>query len=332
MAKTISKNNSLPKNQVAFPQVYGATPPPSYPPSYGQTQAPQNINQLFGSPPSSGSNGLNFVPWGGNTPGVSAPGIQNNAPGSGLSKDQMPLPGSGSGTGGNAFSIDKILQAQLDEWNKSDAANTNRFNDAAGFLKGLPGQYASDPNTVATQGLVANLLKNPEGMDDRTMQMIRNRIQNQISSQGRNAFRQQTGILQAGGNADSSTLAAAAAAQARQDQAAKANANTQLEIQRAMQRNADIGNAIGIGQSQTKQDISVPLGVGQSIISNLPQQRPNDYAGLGMMGLQGQIMQMLGQRSPGSTATGTVGGGGPQQMGGFIDQKQGQKPPEGWIW
>ncbi len=231
--------------------------------------------------------------------------------------------GAGAG-GGGAYSIDKIIQAQIDANNQSDAANTARYNSAADYLKGIPGQYSSNPIVQKTQGAVSGLLDNPEALNDATFGKIKNTIQNQIAAQGRNAFKQQSGILAAGGNGDASTLAAAAAAQARQDQALKTKSMTDLEVQRANQRNADITGAATLGRQQSAQDIGVPLGVGNSIMNNLLQNKPNDYVNLGMLGLIQQQNQNAGLHPP----TGYINGKGPQQDGGLINQKPGSQSQE----
>lgn len=93
--------------------------------------------------------------------------------------------------------------------------------------------------------------------------------QNAMLSQGgaNNEFRQQQGLMGASGQGDASSTSAALAEASRHALGAQVGANTQLGIQAAQANNA------------------AGMNVGQSILANLPQDRPQDFSGFASMGL-----------------------------------------------
>lgn len=122
-----------------------------------------------------------------------------------------------------------------------------------------------------------------------------------------NAFTQQAGIMAAAGQGDASSMAAAAAQAQRTGLGAQIGANTNLGIQAALANN------------------QAGFNVGNSIMSHLPQVRPDDLSGL--MALQNNVNNQNNQNSilqnqfnrpmsPGQTnGRPIVGAGDPTQQG-----------------
>lgn len=177
---------------------------------------------------------------------------QNSIPGYGASGTF----GSPTGGGGNAmgkpggFDIQHIIQQQLGSNALARQQNQQNWTGASNYLK----QYATpfSPDVIA-----------------------RMQGQNAMLAQGgaNNAFREQQGLLSAGGQGDASSMAAASSEANRMRLGAQVGANNDLAI-KAAQANNQAG-----------------FNVGNSIIGNLPQYRPDDYSGLGMLGLMGQNQQ-----------------------------------------
>lgn len=157
-----------------------------------------------------------------------------------------------SGTGGVAqnpgtgYTLQQLVQMQMQQNNQARSQNQGEFNDASGFLK----QYTTPLNAQVIQQM-----KNTNNM--------------QAQAGESNAFREQQGLMGAGGQTDASSLAAASAQANRNALGAQIGANTNLGIQAAQ-----INNTAGYN-------------VGNSIMSHLPQYKPDDYSGL--MGLTSSI-------------------------------------------
>ncbi len=222
----------------------------------------------------------------------------------------------GAGAGGAGLSIPGLIQNYIGQQQSDDALNTQHYNDASSYLKGIPGQYNSNPTTKATQGLVQKFLANPNVLSPQLQQQMRNQTDNQIQAQTDNGLTNTNNILAASGDNDSSTMAAASQAANRNAIGQMGNANTNLGIQAAQLNNQSMQNAIGAGQRQSAQDTSVPMSVGQSIMSNLSTTKPDDPSGVIAMMLASQSQQNAQNmnngllRSPSTAGGATIGGGG----------------------
>lgn len=132
---------------------------------------------------------------------------------------------------------------------------------------------ARQQNQANWSGASDYLKQYAQPFDPNTVSLMK--TQNQMAAQGaeNNAFREQQGIMAASGQGDASSLAAASSEAQRNAMGAQVGANSNLDIQARLGNN-DAG-----------------FKVGNSILSNLPQVRPDDLSGLGMLGLFGQQQQ-----------------------------------------
>lgn len=229
-----------------------------------------------------------------------------------------PMMGGGGGVPGimGGGGIQGLLGQQQAENNRAEQINTQRWNEGKAGMQGVLAQNQSNPIAQGTRGLVQEFLNNPESLNDRTANAIRNRQSNQIRSQTDNQFQNAAGMLGAGGQMDQGSLAALRRGFDRQGQAAIQNANMDLDVTRANQRSGDMARAIGLGQSQTGQDTGLALDVNKTLLQETPQQMPNDLSGwVAALGQQGGMGG--GMMGGGFNNVGTVGGfGGGAAMGG----------------
>ncbi len=131
-----------------------------------------------------------------------------------------------------------------------------------------------------------------------------------------NAFRSEQSLLSQGGQGDASSMAAA------RDEANRVGTGA------AVMANSNLANQAQLANN------SAGLQVGQSILSNLPTERPSDYSGLLALQQQQNWMQQQQQNgmptpiSPGQTnGRQSVGGKGPQQDQGFGFGQMPKAPP-----
>lgn len=264
----------------------------------------------------------------------------------GFGADGKPIFGAaGGGVGGGLGNIGGLINQQMQQNNQARQQQQALWDELKKYMMGIPGQYTSDPRLKATQALTSRFLANPEALNDNVMAKIMNQTSNNITAQGDNAYRQQAGMLASQGESDASSLAAARARIAREGMAAQTGANTQLEIQRANQRNQDYMNALNQGRAQSQADIGVPMQVGNSLLANQPQFRADDLSGLGALAMAQQNQQAMleairsGQGSqyqnPGDSAYNKVGGKGPYQDSSWQEQyasKYSQLPQSKQWW
>lgn len=146
--------------------------------------------------------------------------------------------------------------------------------------------------------------------------------QQQLAGQQANANRQQAGIMAADGQTDAGSLAAAAQASQRNAMGANVNATQNLGIQSTLANN------------------KAGYDVGNSIISHLPQYRPDDYSGMAALSntiaQQGINSQLAAQQAGGGggNAFGSAGGGGLRGLGGGFGGGFNAKTPMGsgnWL-
>ncbi len=149
--------------------------------------------------------------------------------------------------------------------------NQNGFNINSIIQKQLGSNAQARQQNQANWTGASSYLKNfATPYDQATIDKMK--ASNAMTAQGgaNNAFREQQGIMAASGQGDASSLAAAAAEADRNALGARVGADNQLDMQTHLANN------------------QAGFNVGNSILSNLPQYKPDDYSGLGMLGLMGQ--------------------------------------------
>lgn len=206
--------------------------------------------------------------------------------------------GFGGAYGGGAnspYSLQQLIDMQMKQNNDARAQNQANWASSRDYLMGLAGQYNKNPSTVSAQSLTSQLAGNPLSLSPEIVRLMKNQAANQISAMGDNQFNQVRRALSADGQMDTSSMAAAREAQNRQNMGAQMAQNTNIDIAAAKQRPIDLANAAAVAQRQAGQDIGVPLGIGNSIMSNLPQIRPDDYSGLLALTNQMQNQQFQNQ-------------------------------------
>lgn len=200
-----------------------------------------------------------------------------------------------SGQGADTTNLGFNGLSGQNQW--GDAGVLNRFNagnaaaaPGAGTLPGtgfnlqqlVQRQLAgNDASRAANQGnwnsASSNLMKYTTPFTPDVIANMQNSNAMKAQAGTNNAFSQQAGILAAGGQGDASSLAAASAQTNRTGLGAQIGANTQLGIQAALGNN------------------QAGFNVGNSIISHLPQNRPDDLSGL--MALQNNVNNQNNQNS-----------------------------------
>lgn len=203
--------------------------------------------------------------------------------------------GYGGGGAGDPYSIQNLINMQMQQNNSARQQNQANWESSRNYLQGIPGQYNALQSTQGAQSLTNQLSANPLSLSPQIVQLMKNQAANQISAQGDNQFNQVKRAMSADGQTDNSSMAAALEAQGRQNMGAQATQNTAIDIAAAKQRPIDLANAASVAQKQSGQDIGVPLGVGNSIIQNLPQVKPDDYSGLLALTNQMQNQQFQNQ-------------------------------------
>jgi len=216
----------------------------------------------------------------------------------------------GSGGGYNQWgsNINDLLSKQMAQNDSVRQQNQNMWNTAYNRLSSVDSNWRNNQNANTTRGMVSQMLANPEAINDRTQALIQSKAGNAIDAQQRAMQNQTLGALSAGGQTDAASMAAALERIGNAGMAAKAGQISDLEVQRANQRNQDYYNAIQAGQSNAQQDYSNDMGVASTLIQNLPQWRADDYSGLiaslgSMGGGYGGSSSYAGTSSP------TSGGG-----------------------
>ena len=281
----------------------------------GLGMAMQAAGRLGGSGPGGFGGNAMFKAGGGGTATASFGGA--GGAGGGLPASFTP---GGQGGGGNA-QLGSLFAAQMQQNNAARQQNQANWDSARGGMLGVQSNYAADPTVAGTRGLVNQMLADPEALNDRTAQAIRNRAGNQIQARSNNSLKQRMGMMAAGGALDAGTLQAMQEKSDNSAMAEEQNVNLGLDVQRANQRNADIRGAIGAGQSMSGQDYGVQMDVNRTIMQNLPQVLPDDLSGFiaginqgnggmggGAPGGGGQYGAMMGGAGGGGAPGGMTGG------------------------
>lgn len=257
-----------------------------------QSQGAPNV--MSGNTAGYGPNGfINGGPTLQGSMGGSTGGIYN--PLQGVSNTFAPAGGAASGgsaaaAGGNISSLIAQQQASNDA---ARAQNQSNWDSAKSYLQGLPGQYSSDPANTGANRVTQSILNNPDVLSQQVQQNIMNRAQNQIGASAQAGLNTQYGMMAADGQTDSSSMAAAKAASDRNAFAALGNSATGLGIQAATANRASEQAASQLGQQQANNNINPAMTVGNSIMSHLPQVKPDDYSGL--MALSNQMSNQQAQ-------------------------------------
>lgn len=238
-----------------------------------------------------------------------------------------------AGGGYPGFDIRGLLgmQGGENEWARRN--NQASWDLGRNTLLGVQQNYNQDPTVAATRNRVQQLLADPEAINDRVQSMIQNRAANQINAQQAAQGRDVAGILAAGGQMDAGSMAAAAERIGNAGMAQQTNIGSQLEIQRANQRNQDIQNAIAAGRGMSGQDYGLQMDVAGTLIRNLPQYQPQDLSGWlaampqggGGMGGGGGGGMYAGGGAPGGGWSGWQGG----VLGGAGGTRRSQAPNVG---
>lgn len=240
--------------------------------------------------------------------------------------------------GGGQHPGSQMPQTPQDLFSMQQKANTdtreyNRglWNDVRNYTIGVPQTYDADPMNQGARNLSAQLLANPEAINDRTQQLMINRASN-LANAGANVSR--AGAMQdlanrgiMGGQAQRAALAPIE----RNRVAALANVGSQAEMDRALRRNQDYAQAIQLGSGLAGQRANVYADASKTLMSGVPYEAPTDYSGLGgLLGMNGG----LGSGFSGGFINGTNMGirhnspqnpyatqlNGMQDQGGFVNQ------------
>ncbi len=233
--------------------------------------------QNYRPPPQPGGNGgLNL-----STPQQSSQDRYNQAVGQGA-------PGSTPGMGNG---ISGIISQQTADWDKANAANQKNWDEASGYLKGLPAQFASDPMNQGANRVTGNIMANPDVLSAAVQQQIMNKAQGQIGAAAQAGLNTQYGMMQGDGQGDASSMAAAKAASDRNQFAAIGNTAADLSSKAALANRQSELEAANAGTARGNANFAPGYNVGNSIISHLPQIKANDYTGLAMLANQMQNQQ-----------------------------------------
>lgn len=248
-------------------------------------------------------------------------GIANNSSGGGGF-------GGGSFGGGGGGSINGLMQQQLADNAWARQNNLAEWTQAKGQLLNVPGQYQNDPMRQGSRALGAQMLANPEAINDRTQQLAVNRGSNLINAASNSQMNGMMGDAASMGQLGSSSMQAGYQGIQNQRMGQLMGMGSDLEIKRAQARNQDMYSAINMGSQLAGQDHGVNMGVASEYIQNLPQFKADNLSGLiATMGqLQGQggggMSMMQGGRGTGSQVgqpAGQMGFAGnwtaPQQQG-----------------
>ena len=196
--------------------------------------------------------------------------------------------------------LQDLFAKQQAENDRARAENEANWKLARDRLMQIDSQYANDPTANATRASVQALLANPEALNDATMAKIRGQTSAEISDKQNSQLRQALAMASSGGYGDLSTQLALQERGGRQGMAENQRAMTDLEVQRANQRNKDILGSISAGQSMTGQDFGINMDVAKTLIGNLPQYQPDDLSGwIASMSPQLQAQGYSGQGAVG---------------------------------
>ena len=221
--------------------------------------------------------------------------------------------GMGMGMGGD-MSLSGLLGMQQTDNAWARNAQLKEWDDVKPRFQNAMNEYDTDAMNVGARGLAAGFLANPEAINDQTQQNILNKAQTVNTAQN------QARLHAAAMDAAERGLAGGGQLAGIQDQIRgdtsrqMAQTNSDIGIQRALRKNQDITNAIGIGQGLAGQRAGFNQQNTATWANSIPQYKADDYSGLA---------SLLANQQSGARG---FGGGG---MGPQIGRAQVQGPAAG---
>ena len=219
--------------------------------------------------------------------------------------------------------LQDIVNRQQAEIERARAQRQEAWKGIQDRLQQFRSEYAADPMVQQSRALATRLMADPEAINDTVAQLIRNRAQNQLAAQYGTMERQGAGSLGESGQLDAASLAAMRERMGASRAGAMAGMTSNLEVQRAQQRNQDIMNAAQLGMAQAGQRAGLDLATAQTYAGAAPYEQA-DVAPYGaQLAAYSQLMgryapptyqgQAQGQRN----YAGNAGGGGGQAQYGY---------------
>lgn len=299
-------------------------------------------------------------------------GIAGSGAGSDFSGRYSQRPGAAGGMGagvgggfgplGAGLSIGGLIGMQREENARNRALTEANWQEGKRNLAGVMPGYMSDPMTTGARGLAANLMANPEAINDQTQSLIRNAQMNQLGAQGNSAMRRGSAQLASRGQLNPAAQARMQERIGMGTQAAMSRALAQTEIDRALRRNQDIMAAMGAGRQLGNDQAGLNLDVQKTFLENMPQYLPEDLSGMaallaqtqsggggGLFGSRAQAKNMnsgsdfgfnvgalnpIGQQSPGQTGFAPGQRGSyqwtGQDSGGYVPYQAPTPQSSGW--
>lgn len=216
----------------------------------------------------------------------------------------------GLGGIGGGLSIGGLIGMQRDENARNRAMTEANWQEGKRNLAGVMPGYMSDPMTTGARGLAANLMANPEAINDQTQSLIRNAQMNQLGAQGNSAMRRGSAQLASRGQLNPAAQARMQERIGMGTQAAMSRALAQTEIDRALRRNQDIMAAMGAGRQLGNDQAGLNMDVQKTFLENMPQYLPEDLSGMAALLAQTQSGGgMFGARAGAKTPNAGAGFG-----------------------
>lgn len=206
--------------------------------------------------------------------------------------------GVGGGMGG-------LMQAQLQRNRETRDYNRGLWNTERDYTSAVPERFRADPVYQGARTQAQALVNDPEALNDATQQKIINRttnMRNALFDSARGKERRQLAARgQLGGSAERQSLERLERGRA----ADLMRTVTDLEVQRANQRNRDIMAATQLAQGVAGQEAGLYGQAAATRMAGVPYESPEDLSGFGaLLGALGQGSQLsmggigngLGQR------------------------------------
>lgn len=186
----------------------------------------------------------------------------------------------GGSAGGGQYSIDSLIADSIKSRDDAKKKQEDLWNKLYGQVSAIPGQYAADPLTQGSNALTQKFLSNPEALNDDTFQKIQGQNASRLRAGTDAQMRQGLGTAAASGLTDPSSISSLQERIGRGAMQDQTNSDTQLQVQRANQRNQDWMNAIQAARGGAQANIAPGLAVGNSLLQNQPNFQGNDNGGL----------------------------------------------------
>ena len=256
----------------------------------------------------------------------------------------MPGGGGFDGTLASIFGsgpLGKLLDLQEKENATVRARNEKEYQEAKSGLLGVTGRAAADPLRQQSRNLAQILAGNPEAINDHIQQLIANKARTQLDAQAASQQDQMMGQLANEGKLTGSAMAQAQGRLGNANRAALSRMLSDLEVERATRRNADITAASDLAARRAGEDSNLDFGVKSTMLQNLAPWYPADYSGmaaiLGMNpgGFNGQTNVRFGggginTHDPYGSINDLLGFTGFNRKGPPIPGQPGVQTPEYW--